>query len=125
MFCEIIELRRNGLRLRPEEWPAPVAGQLRMDYWEGSKNSHRRTLRQAALWQHMGVNWRPALVIADPDWIDVVGDALLMRGLQLQSLEGRMYEHQQLWLVRARAELKGPPLPVFDAKPWLERMPQA
>ena len=40
MFCEVIELRKNGLRLRPEEWPAPVAGHLRMAQWDSSHTSY-------------------------------------------------------------------------------------
>lgn len=40
MFCEVIELRKNGLRLRPEEWPAPVAGQLQMAQWDSKHTSY-------------------------------------------------------------------------------------
>lgn len=125
VFCEITELRKNGLRLRPDEWPLPEAGQLRMDYWTGDKNNYRRTLRQAGLWRPVGVNWRLALTLADPDWIDVVGDALLMRGVVLQIDSGRIYEHEQLWLVRGRIDLTGPVLPRFDPTPWISRLPQA
>lgn len=46
MFCEVIELRNNGLRLRPEEWPAPVAGQLRMAQWDSKHTSYHRAIRK-------------------------------------------------------------------------------
>lgn len=104
MFCEVIELRNNGLRLRPEEWPAPVAGQLRMAQWDSKHTSYHRAIRKL---------------------VDVVGDAQLLRGDVLHSEDGRIHEHAQLWLLRARQDMDGPPLPPFDIGPWVKRLPHA
>ena len=108
------------MRLRPEEWPAPIRGELAMSYWEGSKNSSRRTLRHVSLMVRWGTGRIPNIRLADPEWIDVVGGALLMRGIILNSVEGRVFEHEQVWLIRALESLDSPPLPPFDAQPWVQ-----
>lgn len=59
----------------------------------------------------------------DPELIDIVGDGFLLRGHVINSLSGRCYEHEQLWLVRPCVSGDGPPLPPFDARPWLKRLP--
>ena len=69
---EIIELRRNGMRLRPEEWPEPMVGCLRMHYWDGKRNSSRRTLRQLTLYGSWGTTVRPVSTLTDPQLIDVL-----------------------------------------------------
>ena len=80
MFCEVIELRKNGLRLRPEEWPAPVAGQLRMAQWDSSHTSYHRTIRKLVLWVPWGTQIVPGPWLGDAQLVDVVGDAQLLRG---------------------------------------------
>jgi len=111
MFCEVIELRKNGLRLRPEEWPAPVAGQLRMAQWDSSHTSYHRTIRKLVLWVPWGTQIVPGPWLGDAQMVDVVGDAQLLRGDVLHSEDGRIHEHAQLWLLRARRDMDGPPLP--------------
>ncbi|CAN7171933.1 hypothetical protein LJR118_000309 [Acidovorax sp. LjRoot118] len=108
------------MRLRPEEWPAPVRGELQMNYWDGTRNSSRRTLRDVALMVRWGTSTVPNIRMADPEWIDVVGGALLMRGMGLHMVDGRVYEHEEVWLIRALESLQSPPLPPFDARPWLK-----
>lgn len=126
MLCELIELRRDGLRLRPDEWPAPLVGDLQMDYSDGRQNNSRRTLRRLTLWQSDGGNTRrPGVPLIDPELIDVLGDALLFRGHMLAVQDTRIYEHEQLWLVRPRAARTGPHLPPFDPLRWAQRMPDA
>lgn len=125
VFCEIIELRDAGLRLRESEWPAPLAGELRMDYFDGRNNNHRRTLRRLTLWHTGDGNTaRPGVPLNDPELVDVVGGAWLFRGHVLQSRDGRIYEHEQMWLVRPRQSIKGPPLDVFDPAPYAGRLPE-
>ena len=34
------------MRLRQSEWAAPIVGELRMDYFDGTVNSSRRTLQR-------------------------------------------------------------------------------
>ncbi|WP_428001784.1 hypothetical protein [Acidovorax sp.] len=108
------------MRLRPEEWPAPIRGELRMTYWDGAHNSARRTLRDVSLLVMWGTTRVPSIRMADPEWIDVVGGALLMRGMGVHTVDGRIYEHEEVWLIRALESLERPPLPKFDASPWLK-----
>ena len=122
MFCEIIETRREGLRLRPDEWPAPIVGDLRMVYVDGRANNSRRTIRQATQWVSWGTQMVPGPRIIDPQWIDVFGDAMVMRGTQLHVLDGRIYEADQLWIVRPRLSMDGPALPTFDCQ-WGQQLP--
>jgi hypothetical protein len=123
MFCEVIELRKNGLRLRPEEWPAPVAGQLQMAQWDSKHTSYHRTIRRLVLWVPWGTQIVPGPWLGDAQLVDVVGDAQLLRGDVLHSEDGRIHEHAQLWLLRARQDMDGPPLPPFDPGPWIKRLP--
>jgi len=59
--------------------------------------------------------------MSDPDFVDVVGDGFLLRGLQTCCADdGRAYDHEQLWLVRPCASDEGPMLPRFDATRWLK-----
>lgn len=125
MFCEVIELRKNGLRLRPEEWPAPVAGHLRMAQWDSSHTSYHRAIRKLVLWVPWGTSMVPGPWLGDAQLVDVVGDAQLLRGDVLHSEDGRIHEHAQLWLLRARQDMTGAPLPPFDLGPWVKRLPQA
>ena len=125
MFCEVIELRKNGLRLRPEEWPAPVSGQLQMAQWDSSHTSYHRTIRKLVLWVPWGTQIVPGPWLGDAQLVDVVGDAQLLRGDVLHSEDGRIHEHAQLWLLRARQDMDGPPLPPFDIDPWVKRLPHA
>lgn len=125
MFCEVIELRKNGLRLRPEEWPAPVAGQLQMAQWDSKHTNYHRTIRKLVLWVPWGTSMVPGPWLGDAQLVDVVGDAQLLRGDVLHSEDGRIHEHAQLWLLRARQDMDGPPLPPFDIGPWVKRLPHA
>ena len=125
MFCEVIELRKNGLRLRPEEWPAPVAGHLRMAQWDSSHTSYHRAIRKLVLWVPWGTSMVPGPWLGDAQLVDVVGDAQLLRGDVLHSEDGRIHEFVQLWLLRPRHDQHGPALPKFDPSPWMKRLPEA
>ena len=125
MFSEVIELRKNGLRLRPEEWPAPVAGHLRMAQWDSSHTSYHRAIRKLVVWVPWGTSIVLGPSLADAQLVDVVGDAQLIRGDVLHSEDGRIHEHAQLWLLRARQDMTGAPLPPFDLSPWIKQLPEA
>lgn len=124
MFCEIITLRDNGRRLRPEEWPAPVAGQLRLISSDQRHNNLCRTLRSLTHYQPWGTQMVPRLHLTDPVLLDVVGDAMLFRGVITRVEGSDVWEHEQLWLVRPRAGIDGPPLPPFDPRPFIKRVPE-
>lgn len=123
MFCEVITLRKDGLRLRPDEWPEPVRGLLRIDQREASTNASRRTMREVKVMGEWVTTPMTLIFMFDPELIDTVGDGFLLRGHVVNSSSGRCHEHQQLWLVRPRTSGDGPPLPPFDARPWLKRLP--
>lgn len=91
-----------------------------MSYWEGKHNSSRRTLRDVSLLVMWGTTATPKIKMSDPEWIDVVGGALLMRGVGLHSIDGRIYEHEEVWLIRPLESLDRPPLQPFDPTPWLK-----
>lgn len=71
----------------------------------------------------MGHHRTPYPAMADPVIVDVVGDGMLLRGTILHMVDNRTYEHEQMWLLRPAAE-DGPPLPAFDARPWIKQLPQ-
>ena len=75
------------------------------------------------VWVRWGTSMVPGPSLADAQLVDVVGDAQLLRGDVLHSDDGRIHEHAQLWLLRARQDMDGPPLPPFDLGPWIKRLP--
>lgn len=83
----------------------------------------RRSLRSLTHYQPVGTQMVPRLQLRDPVLIDVLGDALLFRGHVTQVDSGNVWEHEQLWLVRPRARVDGPPLPPFDVRPYLKQLP--
>ena len=124
MFCEIIEIRRRGLRLGPKDWPRPVLGDLRLENWDGRTNSLRRTIRNAELWEQCSTQMRPTIRLVDPVIIDVLGDAMLWRG-HVTGLTGEgICEYEQVWIVRPRAKLTDGFLPRFDYRPFSNRLPE-
>lgn len=124
MFCEITTLRDNGIRLRPDEWPAPTRGRLTLTQLPGRSMAARRSQRVAELITHWGTTPVPTLQLFDPELVDVAGDALLLRGYVIKSQPGdRAAEHVQLWLARPCMALDSPPLPAFDASKWVRQLP--
>lgn len=123
VFCEIIELRRAGVRLAPKDWPKPVIGELRMAHESGSNNNLRRSLRRATLYVHQGTRITPENYLVDPVVIDVLGDALLWRGYETKLTEHGLAEYEQLWLVRQRPRMDGPALPAFNAQAFVQQLP--
>jgi hypothetical protein len=122
VFCEVIPLRSSGLRLRPDEWPAPARGRLEISHMPASICAARRTLREVRLLGEWVSHPMVTLLMFDPEFVDVVGDGFLLRGHVIEVQDGRQYEHEQLWLVRPSA---GPDvaLPAFDAARWARSMP--
>ena len=95
-----------------------------MDYFDGRHNSSRRTLRRLTLWHTDGGNTpRPSVPLNDPELVDLVGGALLFRGHVLEPCDGRIYEHEQMWLVRPRISLSGPLLEALDLPEISRRVP--
>lgn len=124
MFCEIITLRDNGLRLRSTEWPAPIRGRLKFVQLGGQAMAARRSQRVAELMTEWGTTSVPSLHLFDPELVDVAGDALLLRGYVIKADANlRATEYQQLWLTRPCMTLDSPPLPAFDPSQWVRQLP--
>lgn len=111
------------MRLRPDEWPEPVSGMLRVQHMSYAECAARRTLRRLDLLGEWVSHPICLMHLFEPEFVDVVGDGMLMRGHVIQSRDGRTHEHEQLWLVRPRSSAKGPPLPRFDPSKWVRRLP--
>ena len=96
-----------------------------MAQWDSKHTSYHRAIRKLVLWVPWGTSMVPGPWLGDAQLVDVVGDAQLLRGDVLHSEDGRIHEHAQLWLLRARQDMDGPPLPPFDIDPWVKRLPHA
>lgn len=123
MFCEVITLRKDGMRLRPEEWPEPERGRLVMGHMPATICADRRTVREVSLMGRWVSTARCILRLFDADFVDVVGDGFLLRGHILNVVEKRVFVHEQIWLVRPCQTEDGPPLPRFDVRPFLKKLP--
>ena len=121
VFCEIIFLRKNGMRLRQEEWPEPLRVHLIFADMDARNNNYRRHLRSATLYERYGSTaCRTVAVIADPVILRSVGDGWLLAGTEIGVQEGRTHEHGQLWLCRP-THPDAPPLPALNVKADLEK----
>jgi len=120
--CEITFLRRNGVRLHPRDWPAPVAGDLRMEYSDGRKNNMLREFHLYERWISLEHSRHR---LADPIPVDILGDAMLWRGYTTAMTPEGLAEFEQLWLIRPRPTLDDTPLPAFDWAAHVEQLPQA
>lgn len=117
--CEVILLRRYGLRLRPEEWGDAVLGRLDMSNTRGFSGPLQTVMRRLEL--HINDSG-PALCLFDPVFLDVLGDGFAVRGVELAPGGGRVYEHSQTWLIRPNPW--GRPLARPDVSAWRERLPE-
>ncbi len=124
MFCEIIELRRAGLRLAPKDWPAPVRGDLRITYLNGRSNNNRRSMREAALWVEWSTHMVPGPHLWEPVLLDILGDAMLWRGHVCARTDAGIAEYEQVWLIRPCPSVDGPPLAQFDAARFSPKLPE-
>lgn len=123
MFCEVIPLRSQGLRLRPDEWPEPSRGLLRMSHMSHDQCAARRTVRRVDLLGEWVSHPLTLMLLFEPEFVDVVGDGFLLRGHVIDASSGRSYEYEQLWLVRPCSSPKAPPLPRFDVGKWMKKLP--
>ncbi len=124
MFCELIELRRAGLRLAPKDWPAPVRGDLRVEYENGKTNNSRRNMRTASIWVRWSGHDIPGPRMFEPVLLDVLGDAMLWRGHVCALIEEGIAEYEQMWLIRPIASLDAAPLKKFDAARFTPKLPE-
>lgn len=124
MFCELIELRRAGLRLPPKDWPEPVRGDLRIAYDDGKTNNSRRNMRTASLWIEWSGHDIPGPRMCEPVLLDVLGDAMLWRGHVCARTDEGIAEYEQMWLIRPLESLDAPALKKFDAARFTPKLPE-
>lgn len=98
MKATITLLRRAGMRLRRDEIGEPITGEIHMYDWP-TTNSFRRAIRVLELRRQVGSLMQPAAMLTDPDLIAVKDGAMVFRGIELESRDGRVFEHEQVWRV--------------------------
>lgn len=99
MRCCVTLLRRQGQRLPRKEWPEPITGRLEMVEHSAEHSSFKRTTRVLQLVEKLGLIERPAVLLFEPLLLDVTRDAFVFRGIELQTQDDQIFEHQQVWLV--------------------------
>ena len=105
MWLEVIQCRRDGLRLKRSQWPAPVSGRLSIYEMPGGPNRH--TQRMASLTRPHGVSgaWVGVILpIVGPELLPGPAGQLLIRGIQISSAcvaetgTVDIREYEQVWL---------------------------
>lgn len=86
---------------------------LQVSQMHGPDNPFRQHMRMACLWEAFGTGSQRGMgTIFDPVLLMTPGDGFLLRGIELQTIEARVHEFQQVWLCRPSAE-RAAPLPMF------------
>lgn len=104
MDCAVTVLRRNGQRLPRKDWPEPIAGRLEMVEHSAEHSSFKRTTRVLQIMEKVGLVERPALLLFEPQLLDVTPDAFVFRGIELERRNDNLSEHVQIWLVKPEHE---------------------
>lgn len=99
MLCSVTLLRRNGQRLPRKDWPEPITGRLEMVEHSAEHSSFKRTTRVLQIMEGVGLVERAAILLFEPQLLDVTLQAFVFRGIELEGRDGQVFEHQQLWHV--------------------------
>jgi hypothetical protein len=119
MWCEVTKLRQRGKRLHRHGWPEAILVDLQIEQLHGPANPFRQHTRMASLWLATSTsNQRGMGTIFDPVLLRTPGDGFLVRGIELETIDGRLHEFQQVWLCRPSSQGAGA-LPLFAAEPSL------
>ena len=99
MQCQVVLLRRDGVRLKRAEWGEALHGHLEVRDWP-SGSSFKRPVRIAELWSGPVDYPRTHLTVPifDPVLLRLRNDSFILSGTELQTHEGRTAEHVQMWL---------------------------
>jgi hypothetical protein len=119
VFYEVTKLRRNAVRLRPEEWPMPEFGFITMSTWKPGRTPLMRTARVATHHQPADVLDRRVIILIEPRITHLPVDGEVWLGTELHTTERGIEEVEQAWLVRPTTK-NSDPLPPFDVKRWME-----
>lgn len=99
MLCDVTLLRRNGMRLRKGELQEPARGMLRVAMDDG-RSSFKRPLLVATLQAPKGASRQMLdllLPLFDASIVSAGDGSMTLQGIELQTLDGRVFEHVQLW----------------------------
>lgn len=102
MKATVTLLRRKGMRLRPTELDPAIEGELSLYDWP-TANSFGRPVRCMEVKVPVGSLMQAKAVLFDPELIAVVDGHLVFRGIELDTVDGRVYEHEQIWRVAPSA----------------------
>lgn len=98
MDCTVTLLRRKGMRLRPTELAPPIEGVLSMYDWT-SQNNFGRPVKCMELKAAVGTLMQARAVLFDPELLAITDGAMSFRGIELDTLDGRVLEHEQVWRI--------------------------
>jgi hypothetical protein len=98
MKATVTLLRRKGMRLRPAELDPAIVGELSLYDWP-TANSFGRPVRCMEVKVPVGSLLQAKAVLFDPELIAVVDSHLVFRGIELDTVDGRVFEHEQIWRV--------------------------
>ena len=96
MKVHVTLLRRKGMRLRPTELEPAIEGELSMYDWP-TANSFGRPVRCMEVKVPVGSLMQARAVLFDPELIAVADGHLVFRGIELDTADGRVFEHEQIW----------------------------
>ena len=102
MKATVTLLRRKGMRLRPTELDPAIEAELSLYDWP-TANSFGRPVRCMEVKVPVGSLMQAKAVLFDPELIAVVDGHLVFRGIELDTVDGRVYEHEQIWRVAPAA----------------------
>lgn len=100
MKVTVTLLRRKGMRLRPPELEPPIEGELSMYDWT-TANNFGRPVRCMEVKVAAGTLMQARAVLFDPELIAVADGHLVFRGIELDTIDGRLFEHEQIWRVKS------------------------
>jgi hypothetical protein len=98
MECTVTLLRRAGMRLRPGELAGPIRGVLSLYDW-ASQNSFGRPVHCMEVKVLVGSILQAKATLFDPELLAIADGAMSFRGIELHTVEGRVFEYEQVWRV--------------------------
>lgn len=98
MKVSVTLLRRKGMRLRLAELEPAIEGELSMYDWP-TANNFGRPVRCMEVKVAVGTLTQAKAALFDPELIAVADGHLVFRGIELDTVDGRVFEHEQIWRV--------------------------
>lgn len=99
VLWDVVPLRRRGVRLRASELEPSRRGVLLLTD-RGLDSSFKRHVREAHLWSATAApQARVSLLypIFEPCVVRIVDGTLVLAGIEIETIDQRVAEHQQVW----------------------------